>query len=338
VFVSVLRHSTTITYQAQKSCLAITIVLQFTPDAINLTETDTGHICTIAIPHIQVTPRCHPRIQNSTKFLITVVDETPMIVFQIQLRFVSVSKKPRHLRVVSSNETVDNQPAIEVDYLAIDSFQLSTAFAAMVLQGTFADDLTPQTKAPAVVPASVKNVVSVTKRHSFEMWKYLDKLLANPTEVESLRFSMTCNTEGIESVCKDQGSSVHLMKPQSKQSYFWMKFLLDDDNLNKHLQALQLAKAAAQEIGIDAEVHLNASMSTLYSWKQTSANSFQLKAYQGFMGAGKDVWLHLMKLANARSSDKDILREFTRTAEFCSIDQTLIAMMCSCNLQHDHDD
>ncbi|MDZ4834214.1 MAG: hypothetical protein SGJ27_10595 [Candidatus Melainabacteria bacterium] len=183
---------------------------------------------------------------------------------------------------------------------------------------------------PKIKKAQVKNVVASANRFSSEMWHTLDELLESESAFSDLRFGIECTVDGIDFVCKEQGSGINGMAEQSRQAFAWMKFLLEDDNLRMHINALRMGRNAALEQGLSVEIHLVNTPKSLYR-SSDHTDHLLLKAHEGFIHADQKVWFHFIKLfKDDTNSSKPIVLKFASEPAFSQTCRTFISIMCGC--------
>lgn len=251
-----------------------------------------------------------------------------------------MSKKPRHLRTISNHGVASfpGRPSLMRDETPYEEI-VGAVTMLPHLQELVSANISANVPVapPPLVPASVKNVVKAANEFSQMMWLELEDLHSSSGRRDGLRIIIEATVDAIEMVCKEQGSSPYTMKAQSKQSFFWMKYLLSGDNLKLHLNALKIAKEQADASGFDAEVHLVNSGSKLFSIKR-EGNRVSIKAHEAFILADASIWRELFHVARTDcSAARQKVGAFEHTAEFRQVEEQLIQLMCSCNLRHHHD-
>lgn len=200
-------------------------------------------------------------------------------------------------------------------------------------ENVFSDRNNRKTR-PPVKLAHVKNVVASANRMSFEMWDSLDDLLEKKSELDSFRFGLETVVDAIESVCIDQGTSAHGMKAPSRLSFFWMKFLLLENNLVDHINALRIARYTALEEALAVEVHLANSPRRYYSFTK-EADRIVIKANECFIHADRDVWLNFMRFCkNGDAAAKRVVLDYLETDQCNRVLRNLTTMMCGCGERH----
>jgi hypothetical protein len=192
------------------------------------------------------------------------------------------------------------------------------------------DDAIPSAR--FMTPAAVRNVVAAANRINLLMWSDPKLALIDSQRFEEIRTALQSSTEGIRFVCEEQGSSVHMMKMPSKQSYFWMEFLLREDNIRALLKSMTLAKEAAQAADIKPCLSFVNSQTKLYSVKGRVGGALDISVYAGFIHAPAEVWRQIMHLAAGVSRDNDAILEYSESETFRSVEREIIQMMCmNCN-------
>ncbi|HEY9786361.1 MAG TPA: hypothetical protein V6D17_13220 [Candidatus Obscuribacterales bacterium] len=177
-------------------------------------------------------------------------------------------------------------------------------------------------KAERPVRVRLKNVVAVADRFSRRMWRGVDDLLSDKSALSSLRFGIETAVDGIELVCKDQGGDPSMMPLPSRQSFAWMKFLLAENNLVAHLEALKMGRYIALERGLSVEIHL-ANMRALWNICE-QRGTILIKLHEGFILADDNVWSNVMQPLDDRSPESnEILQSFAAEQRFRHIAHTL---------------
>ena len=156
---------------------------------------------------------------------------------------------------------------------------------------------------------------------SARMWDGLEALVVSPIDRHRLSSDMLEIVTGIEATCSRYGSSPSALGTPSRQAYCWLQFLLIDDNLQLHLNALDLAKQAIlrNPPAKNIELHL-ANMNSIWRMRSTR-NVTTLKLSEGFIAADRSVWQALIKSTVQRHNleARGVVNEYVDSEEFSGV-------------------
>jgi hypothetical protein len=143
-------------------------------------------------------------------------------------------------------------------------------------------------------------------------------------------------TEQIEKSCRQRGLTSAHLSDQSRQLLAWMKFLLDPQNLQAHLDAVRRVRQLSQDMllpkrkgfarqnpdSIDPKKLIIefSNLTSLYCFKKT-ADCAHLQISEGFIGADDDVLSALVEsmLLGKRPQTTTVLKRFAVSEEFSEV-------------------
>ena len=153
------------------------------------------------------------------------------------------------------------------------------------------------------------------------MWDGLEALVGSPTDRHRLTSETLEIVGGIEATCSKYGSSPSALGTPSRQAYCWMQFLLIEDNLQVHLNALTLAKQAIlrNPPAKNVELHLT-NMNSIWRMRSTR-NVTTLKLSEGFIAADRSVWQALIEGTVHRNNleARGVVNEYVDSEEFSGV-------------------
>ena len=156
---------------------------------------------------------------------------------------------------------------------------------------------------PGISGLRIPNVVKNAGLFSKGMWDGLTTLLKSADARGRLESEMLAFVSGIETICNQNQSTPSSLRAPSRRAYCWMKFLLKDDNLWLHLNALDRGKQALEN---SAPNRVGLHMANMYSiWRRrTQGKLVLLKLNEGFIYAEDGVWQALIKGSVSKGDNK----------------------------------
>jgi hypothetical protein len=159
---------------------------------------------------------------------------------------------------------------------------------------------------------------------------------AKQTSCQSLVNLLRQATEQIEQSCCQRGLTSAHLSDQSRQLLAWMKFLLDTQNLQAHLDAVRRVRQLSQDLLLPKRKgfvrqnsgHINlekliiefSNLTSLYRFKKT-ADSAYLQISEGFIAADDDILSALIEsmLLGKRPQTTTVLKRFAVSEEFSEV-------------------
>lgn len=172
-----------------------------------------------------------------------------------------------------------------------------------------------------VARLKIANVVKGADIFSSRIWHDLISLDESGARRDGVASEMLQLVASIEEICSRCEATPASLEEPSRRAYAWLKFLLDNDNLRIHFEALDRAKAAlagtAQGSGV--ELHL-VSMNSV--WRRRNRGKLTLlKVNEGFIYADDKVWQALINNIFSRKvkDNKSIVNEYLESEEFSGV-------------------
>jgi hypothetical protein len=166
----------------------------------------------------------------------------------------------------------------------------------------------------------IKNIVKKGEYFADRLWRQLDSLLTEPAARGRLILEMAEQSESIEQICARHGQTPAALESPSRRVYCWMKFLIDEDQMAAHLEALELAREIARQYPAPPEKPLSLHLVSLNDlWRRRNyQNSTLLKAHIGFQNADRQVWQSLLQSSLGRPTPavERPYREFAVSEDF----------------------
>lgn len=166
----------------------------------------------------------------------------------------------------------------------------------------------------------IKNLVKMGDAISDGIWRRLNSLLANSEERIQLLREIEKHASTIEQMCQKYDQTPSALELPSRQTYCWLKFLANNNNLATHLEAIRLAKEALashpQNPNKSVLVHLVAMSSV---WRRLNyQNAELLKINEGFLNADRTVWQALIETMRhgGKAASDNLVMEFTASDDF----------------------
>jgi hypothetical protein len=170
----------------------------------------------------------------------------------------------------------------------------------------------------------LKNVVSIGEHFAAKLWQEADKLLRQPNERDKFRNSIAAEAASLERICAEIGGSPTNLAHPSQRVYCWLKFLAQEQNLQAHLQALQIVKRLIQQLpspykAISSEIWM-INMQALYRVR-SYRDRVLIKCNEGLLNAGEDIWQTILKgIFEKRSKHrKDLLVNYIASEDFSGV-------------------
>lgn len=122
-----------------------------------------------------------------------------------------------------------------------------------------------------------------------------------------------------------KGITVADLTDASRRSYCWLKFLLSEDRLQAHLDAMARAARAARQFipANDKKMVIELILTNIRSaWRyKKRPNHLVMTCSEGLLYAPKDVWTALFGMALSRQTEfrRQIVREYIESEEFSAV-------------------
>jgi hypothetical protein len=181
----------------------------------------------------------------------------------------------------------------------------------------------PQVPLPAAPSIAIKNVVRGGDYLANLLWQQSSTSPNSAMPVRSIKENLQRPVDAIERICAEQGATPAALATPSRRVYCWLKFLLSEDNLTRHLTALAQARTglSRRQLHLDHPFHLYlVNQDSL--WRKNSYKSkLLLKVNEGFLSAGQDTWDALIQTALRRRDpvSEQRVRGFGNSEEFSEV-------------------
>jgi hypothetical protein len=193
--------------------------------------------------------------------------------------------------------------------------------------------LTPVTHPPQI---RISNVRARHQQIQHSIAQLVQTSAAQQTSHQSLVKLLHQATDQIEQSCHQQGLTSAHLSDQSRQLLAWMKFLLDNQNLQAHLDAVRRVRQLSQDLLLPKRKRFIrqtpgpldpqqltieiSNLTSLYRFKKT-ADSAYIQISEGFVGADDDVLVALVEsmLLGKRPQTTTVLKRFAVSEEFSEI-------------------
>ena len=156
------------------------------------------------------------------------------------------------------------------------------------------------------------------------MWQKLDLLLSVKTcdvNLFPLVRDLNKHVKQIEAICSRNGLTPAHLEVPTHQVFCWMKFLTENDSLTRHLMALSIAKQVLSPFANKQKPVILHLINTTGLWRMRSySDAVVIKASEGFIAAGENVWRALMgSILTSNADDRALVKEFARSEEFSGV-------------------
>ncbi len=202
------------------------------------------------------------------------------------------------------------------------------------------DHLPLRDPAQAVVapPLRIRNILRIRERAQAELALLVDHSpqspapSANDPRVASLVMHLQTAAAQVEEIARQSGSYVARLPLPSRQAYEWIKFLSASENLRLHIDALQTAYLALNEVARQKRYANALFRLTLEFYHTESEWSVRQKGTEihatfseGFVGADEAVIQALVRLAfqARRKHYRQIVKEYSTGPEFAEMLQII---------------
>jgi hypothetical protein len=157
------------------------------------------------------------------------------------------------------------------------------------------------------------------------------------TKIQPLHDILRHKVSEIEKICSRNGLSPTYLTGTSKSFYAWLQYLLEEQHLLSHLEAMQrfvqilhaldrldgakgFGKAKAQAAALKPVSFELTNMAALYRFRAT-AKAIQLELSEGFIAADDEVWNALARIIRFGKSPEanKIITQFSRSEEYSEI-------------------
>lgn len=166
----------------------------------------------------------------------------------------------------------------------------------------------------------IKNLFKIGERIIAGIWDHLDQLISSPDERGRLKQAIEGHVSVVERICQNHNATPAALDRPSRQTYCWLKFLLGENVLTQHLEALQRAKEAINEILPRSKhpIHLHLTFVNALWRKRQYPNAILIKVNQGFLGADPGVWRAIIKNATSPPTPENekLIREYAGSDDF----------------------
>lgn len=172
---------------------------------------------------------------------------------------------------------------------------------------------------PAVAstpPVSLRGAASLTQLRERHLWNRREAFAATASTRDSFRNTLLGDVEAIEQVVASARSTPAGLVGSGRALYAWLRFLLEDEHLERHVEALNLASRALATVVPDAtcEVLMGPRQSL---WRaRRRPGEVSLAVSEGFVAAAQDEWQALVRVASSRAQAAHVetLRRFAESA------------------------
>jgi hypothetical protein len=166
----------------------------------------------------------------------------------------------------------------------------------------------------------IKNVVKTGEYFADYFWSRLDSLLTESRTRANLISEMERHAESVERICANHGKTPAALESPSRRVFCWLKFLVNEDQLAAHLEALERARDIVRRNSFSAEKPLTLHLVGLnHLWRRRDySDTTLLKANIGFQSADQQVWQSLLQssLGQSTGAGEQHYREFAASEDF----------------------
>ncbi|MCU0726849.1 MAG: hypothetical protein MUE73_13845 [Planctomycetes bacterium] len=177
----------------------------------------------------------------------------------------------------------------------------------------------PRADDPAPSPTPrLTGVVSIAEWLGRRMWRERRRLLESVSDRALLEEEIRGHLRQIEDLCRKSGGEPSALPPRTRLLYAWMRFLVGDGILERHLAALE--GIAAGLGAFPAEVHLRGVRSL---WRRTPRpGHVEFVASEGFLHAPPEILRGLAALVRGDgrgSGAAEAVQTFTLSPDFARV-------------------
>ena len=168
----------------------------------------------------------------------------------------------------------------------------------------------------------IPNVVKNAGVFSQTMWLELKSLLESTDARGSLHSDMLEFVSHVKAVCGLRDDVPSSLGAPSRRAYCWVKFLVADDNLRLHLNALDRGRRALENMSSapdEVELHM-ADMNPIWR-RRTRRRLVLLTMNEGFIHGDETVWRALLRnsVSKGGARERGTVNEYIDSEEFSGV-------------------